>query len=149
MGQSPEGKFINSSEDMEFHQGKIYFGNKFISDSGIKTLAVSKIAPADSVLLCVRAPVGKVNITDREICIGRGLAAIKGYCDIPTTFIYFMFQTLEQHFNALATGTTFKAINIATVYNQPIPLPPLAEQERIVKRLNELLPLCKAMKGEA
>ena len=148
MGQSPKGKYINDSEGIEFHQGKIFFRDRFISNSKIKTSVPTKIASADSVLLCVRAPVGKVNITDREVCIGRGLAALKCYCKMPTLFLYFMLQNLESIFNAQATGTTFKAITLETIYNQVVPLPPLAEQERIVERLNELLPLCEAMKGE-
>ena len=148
MGQSPKGKFINDSNGIEFHQGKIFFRERIIEDSKIKTSVASKIAPADSVLLCVRAPVGKVNITDREICIGRGLAAIKCCANTPTLFLYFLLKTLEETFNSKATGTTFKAITLETVNNQVVPLPPLAEQERIVERLNELLPLCEAMKGE-
>ncbi len=130
---------------MEFHQGKIFFSDKVIQDSKIKTSVAHKIAPTDSALLSVRAPVSKVNITDREICIGRGLVAIKGHDGMPTEFIYYVLQSLEQSFNAKATGTTFKAITSTTIYNYLIPLPPLDEQHKIVSRLNELLPLCKAL----
>lgn len=141
MGQSPKGEFINNSDGMEFHQGKIFFGDKVIQDSKLRTSTAPKIAPADSVLLSVRAPVGKVNITDREICIGRGLTAIKGYDGIPNEFIYYLLQTLEQTFIAKSTGTTFKAITSATIHNQIIPLPSLEEQRRIVSRLDVILPL--------
>ena len=137
MGQSPDGQFINTSDGIEFHQGKIFFGNRYIKDSKTKTSVPSKIAKAGSVLLCVRAPVGKVNITDREICIGRGLAAIKCYCEMPTLFLFFLLQCFEEKFNAEATGSTFKAITIEKVRNQLIPLPPLAEQERIVERIEQ------------
>jgi len=47
-----------------------------------------------------------------------------------------------------STGTAQKGFYLNQVAELLIPLPPLAEQERIVKRLNELLPLCEAMKGE-
>ena len=30
----------------------------------------------------------------------------------------------------------------------PFPLPPLAEQKRIVAKLEEILPLCERLKGE-
>ena len=33
--------------------------------------------------------------------------------------------------------------------NKPIPLPPLAEQKRIVAKLEELLPLCERLKSES
>ncbi|MBR2209155.1 MAG: restriction endonuclease subunit S, partial [Synergistaceae bacterium] len=136
MGQSPKGESVNEVDGIEFHQGKIFFGERFVQDSKIKTSIPTKIAPADSVLLSVRAPVGKVNITDREICIGRGLAAIKTSDGMPTLFLFFLLQTLEEIFNSKATGSTFKAINIEKIYNQLIPVPPLAEQEAIVKFLD-------------
>ena len=47
-----------------------------IKNSGQYTRALTKIAKPNSILLCVRAPVGEVNLTDRKICIGRGLASI-------------------------------------------------------------------------
>ena len=67
MGQSPDGNSVSeSSTGMEFHQGKVFFGEDFIQLSNQTTNAPKKVAQANSVLLCVRAPVGIVNITDRE-----------------------------------------------------------------------------------
>ena len=51
------------------------------------TRKTTKLAPKQSVLLCVRAPVGELNITDRDICIGRGLASIKSLGNINEEFI--------------------------------------------------------------
>lgn len=45
----------------------------------------------------------------------------------------------------LGTGTTFKEVSGATVSNILIPLPPLAEQERIVAKLDALLPKVQAL----
>ena len=73
MGQSPAGDTINGKYGTEFHQGKINFTNKYLAESAQYTTAPSKIAAPESLLLCVRAPVGIVNITKREICIGRGV----------------------------------------------------------------------------
>lgn len=36
------------------------------------------------------------------------------------------------------TGSTFKAITVEVLKNQPIPLPPLAEQHRIVEKIEAL-----------
>jgi type I restriction enzyme S subunit len=146
MGQSPEGtnvgEFING---IEFHQGKIFFTNKWLSKSNQKTSEVTKLAEPNSILLCMRAPVGKVNLTDRQICIGRGLSAIKPRCNIPVEWAYYLFETLENEFIKKSTGSTFKAITGDIVKSQIIPLPPLAEQKRIVAAIEKMLPLCEKL----
>ena len=76
MGQSPAGTSLNQIEGMEFHQGKICFTDKFLDKSKILTNRPTKIADANSLLICVRAPVGVLNINTRQICIGRGLCAL-------------------------------------------------------------------------
>ena len=76
MGQSPDGSSLNPIDGMEFHQGKILFGNKYLRKSSVLTNSPTKIADADTLLLCVRAPVGVVNITKQRICIGRGFAVL-------------------------------------------------------------------------
>jgi type I restriction enzyme S subunit len=52
---------------------------------------------------------------------------------------------MQKYFNDKSTGTTFKAINKEIIEFSLFPLPPLAEQERIVERLDELLPLCEKL----
>ena len=97
MGVSPKSENICENEQYpEFHQGKIFFGDKIIQPSKQYSKEVTKIAPANSVLLCVRAPVGEVNITDREICIGRGLSSISPYKAIESEFLFYWLMTQKQ-----------------------------------------------------
>ena len=144
MGQSPEGSNVGEEkEGMEFHQGKIFFTDKYIATSNQKTSEITKIAEPGSILLCMRAPVGKVNITDRQICIGRGLSSIVPLGEIALEWAFHLFETLESDFIDKSTVSTFKAITGDVVKEQLIPLPPLEEQQEIVKKVEELLELCK------
>ena len=146
MGQSPEGINVGETvQGMEFHQGKIFFTDKIIGKSNQQTSEITKVAKENSILLCMRAPVGKINITDREICIGRGLSSIIPFFNVDTMFLYYLLETLESDFNKKATGSTFKAITGDIVRNQAIPLPPLAEQKRIVAAIEKMLPLCEKL----
>lgn len=137
MGQSPNGETINQINGIEFHQGKLYFSDIFVQSSNVYTSEPQKMAEKDSILLCVRAPVGIVNIVTRSVCIGRGLCALKPKKG-NSKFYFYWLQTLQNIFERKATGTTFKAISSETVKNECIALPPLAEQQRIVQKIDEL-----------
>ena len=141
MGQSPAGNTVSGNcNGTEFHQGKVFFGEKYIKASDQYTSSPTKFAPENSVLLCVRAPVGKVNITDRQLCIGRGLCAIIPLAGMPLLFAYYLLAAYENIFVKQATGTTFVAITAETVKNQLVPVPPLAEQQRIADLIERLVP---------
>jgi type I restriction enzyme S subunit len=92
-----------------------------------------KVAKKDDVLLSVRAPVGDVNITPFECCIGRGLAAIRVKKNRLSHLFLFHYLRLEgKRFDALSTGSTFKAIRMGEIEKFQVPLPPISEQMAIV-----------------
>jgi type I restriction enzyme S subunit len=77
MGQSPKSEFYNDTGDgLPFHQGVTNFGDRFPIDRMYCTVQ-NRIAEAGDTLFSVRAPVGRINIADKKIVIGRGLCAIR------------------------------------------------------------------------
>jgi type I restriction enzyme S subunit len=77
MGQSPKSEFYNEVGDgVAFHQGVTDFGDRFPSDRLFCT-AEGRIAEAGDILFSVRAPVGRMNIANKKIILGRGLSAIR------------------------------------------------------------------------
>ena len=146
MGQSPNSEDIGN-DGIEFHQGKIYFTDEIIGFSDKYCSKPKKISNANEILLSVRAPVGEVNLNNREICIGRGLASIKIINSEERYFFYLLFYC-KKIFEKKSTGTTFKAISKDIIENLLIPLPPLAEQKRIVEKLDKLLADIEELKIE-
>ena len=141
MGQSPKGtSVIEGDGGIEFHQGKVYFGSDYLEYSNQSTNKPTKIVEPNTVLLCVRAPVGVLNITDRQICIGRGLCGINTLAGMDSKFVMNSLRAFKHDFIRKATGTTFVAITGEVVKNQLFPLPPLEEQQRIVAKIEELMP---------
>ena len=138
MGQSPNGSSINHQQGVEFHQGKILFGDKYLKQSDMFTDAPTKLATPNSLLLCVRAPVGVVNITQREICIGRGLCSLKPNAAINLDYAYHTLTTYQSDFESKSTGSTFKAISGSIIRKEVFALPPLKEQHRIVAKIEEI-----------
>lgn len=148
MGQSPDGKSINDNEGVEFHQGKTCFGERTLGVSSLFSNAPVKLAEAHSVLLCVRAPVGYPNITNRKICIGRGLCALYAKKDINNTFLFYSLLGKQSHFEKNATGSTFKAISSKVISNTEISLPPKSTQLSIVSELDKINELIRLKKEQ-
>lgn len=110
MGQSPSGESLNETDGVEFHQGKLCFGDLELQRSPVKTNAPTKITKQGDILICVRAPVGVVNITDREVCIGRGLAALTPKPSVPARFLLHLLRHNQSTIEQIATGSTFSSI---------------------------------------
>ena len=139
MGQSPKADNINNSKlGYEFHQGKSNFSAMFLNKSEVYTTADNKVIEAPAIVMSVRAPVGDVNLIKHKIYIGRGLASFQIYTECDLLYIYYYFLTIKRSLERVSTGSTFKAINSDIVNKILVPLPPLAEQKRIVEKIEEL-----------
>ena len=146
MGQSPAGNSVSEHNNgIEFHQGKIYFSEKFLLQSPQKTTESTRIAPVNSVLICVRAPVGTVNITPRCICIGRSLASATPLAGISTDFLFYLLNARKSALVKQATGSTFISVTGEQIKELFIPLPPLAEQEKIVACITQYETILKSL----
>jgi len=110
MGQSPKSQFYNNAgHGLPFHQGVTDYGFRFVSHR-VFTSAVTKIAEAGDILISVRAPVGRINITRDRIVLGRGLAAIRSR----TGHQSFLLYAMKNHFYAediIGTGAIYAATN--------------------------------------
>ncbi len=98
------------------------YGFRFVSHR-IFSSAVTKIAEAGDVLLSVRAPVGRINITRDKIVLGRGIAAVRSRSGHQS----FLFYALKNHFYAediIGTGAIYKATNKKELENQNFLEPP-------------------------
>lgn len=137
-GQSPESKYYNTEGiGVPFFQGKADFGELY-PRIRVYCSQPTKMAKKDDILLSVRAPVGATNLSPADVCIGRGLTAIRPKDNINLRFLLYYFRFFESQLQQKGTGTTFKAITQDIVKNLDIPVYPLPEQERIVARIEEL-----------
>lgn len=146
-GQSPTGDNYNAEKiGMAFYQGKKEFGDMYLGEPTTWTKSVSKIAKPNDVLMSVRAPVGPVNITNFECCIGRGLAAIRPIKNKATTeFLYFYLHSIESQLVG-KEGTVFASINKAQIQEIEIPLVPVDEQDQMVAKIKAALSEIESIK---
>ena len=139
MGQSPDSKFYNRNKNgVEFHQGNICFSDKLLKESKVWTEKYNKVARKDSIVMSVRAPVGKLNITPRDVAIGRGLCSIENNSKLlKNSFLFYMLSLNKDKILSVSQGSTFDNINKSQILKLKIPLPPLETQQKIVKEINQ------------
>ncbi len=136
MGQSPNSEDYNDIEaGLPFLQGNADFTNLYPKPR-IWCETATKVANKNDVLLSVRAPVGAVNMADREYGIGRGLCAIR-FKKSFHKYLYYLSLSINDELNSIATGSTYTAVTADEVKNVFIPLLPSDEQKAIADFLDK------------
>ena len=139
MGQSPESTSYNSDKQgVPFYQGNADFGALY-PNPRIWCSKPIKLAKENDILISVRAPVGALNFSKEECCIGRGLAAITLVSnDFLIEFIYWSLRTGVKELQSKSTGSTFKSINKKVLEEVRIPKISLKDQEGIIRNITLL-----------
>ena len=126
---------------------------KYISSTAekIKPSGVSKsrVVHKGDFLLTNSMSFGRPYILKIDGCIHDGWLVISQENKIfDQDYLYWMLSSRYAYtqFCEKVSGAVVKNLNSDKVCNSIFPLPPLAEQKRIVARLEELLPLCEKLK---
>ncbi len=109
------------------------------------------ILQGGEIVINVRGTLGGCAVVPHEMCgynVAREVAVIRQCDSVNAQYIVFLLLSgyfQEYMFHELR-GIAYKGLNMGTLALLPVPLPPLAEQKRIVARLEEILPLCERLK---
>ena len=144
------GNSINEEEKRKKYKGvdgrdfiatkDIGFDRTIIYNNGINIPYDStfKIAPSGKVLMCIEGGSAgrKIAITDRDVCFGNKLACFDTII-ISDLYLFHILQSNEflSNFKSSLTGI-IGGVSINTLKAFMIPLPPIEEEVRIVKRIN-------------
>lgn len=140
MGQSPHGETCNDTGNgVPLLNGPTEFGIKN-PDAIQFTTDPKRFSRKDDILFCVRgSTTGKMNWSDQEYAIGRGLAALRHKDG--SEYKYYLKAVLDfnlDHLLASATGSTFPNVSKDQIANIEISIPSLAEQKAIASVLSSL-----------
>lgn len=138
MGQSPKSEYYNSEKNgMPFLQGNKTFGKKYPTFDTYTTY-ITKKAKSGDVIMSVRAPVGDVNITPIDMCLGRGVCGIR-MKNGNQEFLFYLLKYCMPRLVNKQSGTVFGSVNKNDINNLEIDIPEDFTIQRKIARYLSML----------
>lgn len=121
---------------------RIEYRKQGLSQRGFE-LSGRAASPGSILMVCI-GTIGKVNVADRPCAFNQQINALAPFAGVdPKLLTYFLrspyFQTEARR---RASSTTIAILNKGKWESIPLPLPPIAEQRRIVAKVDQLMALC-------
>lgn len=129
MGQSPKSEFYNNNGDgMPFLQGNRTFGDLYPTFDTYTTNP-TKTAKAGDIIMSVRAPVGDLNITPVDMCLGRGVCALRMKNGNQSYLFYLLKHNVKTLINR-ESGTVFGSVNYKDIASLVVDYEENEEEQR-------------------
>jgi type I restriction enzyme, S subunit len=100
------------------------------------TTQPTKLSTAGDILLGIRASIGNRALADRELCLGRGVAALRAGPNLSSRYLWHWLGSTSHVLATKARGATFKQVNREDIGSMLIPVPPIGRQRRIARLLD-------------
>ena len=129
-----EVSWITPADLSNYSDKYIAQGKRNITQLGLDNSS-AKLIPKGSILFSTRAPIGYVVIADRPLSTNQGFKSLSLSINMSEEFVYYFLLAEKERIKLLASGTTFQELSASAFSKILIPLPPLAEQHRIVQQI--------------
>lgn len=138
MGQSPKSEYYNTEgKGYPFLQGNRTFGFKYPTFDTYTTV-MTKPAKAGDVIMSVRAPVGDLNITPVDMCLGRGVCSLRMKNE-NQDFLFYMMKYYIPHLLKKESGTVFGSVNRNDINGLEVNIPEDAKVQKKIARYLEMI----------
>lgn len=139
-----DGWIYVGTKDVEFNQTINY-------ENGVKIPFYNtsfRIAPKNTVLMCIEGGSAgrKIAFTNQDVCFGNKLCCFNPFRNNVEKFLYYFLQSTpftDAFFNNI--NGIIGGVSINKIKEMFFPLPPLAEQKKIVEIMEQMLSLCEKL----
>ena len=131
----------------DIYPNRVDYDNEALSQEGLNDSG--RAAPAGSLLMVCIGTIGKSNLISRDCSFNQQINSITPLCCSPEYVkLYCRSPYFQGEAWARSASTTIAILNKGKWEAIPFALPPLAEQSRIVTRVEELMRLCDALEAK-
>lgn len=125
--------------DLSGFRGKLISrGVRNLSEKGLQSCS-AKLLPAGTVLMSSRAPIGYLAIAANPIATNQGFKSFVCSEALTPDYLFHWLTFMRPQLEDMASGTTFLELSGSRAKEIPVRFPPLAEQKRIVEKVEALL----------
>ena len=125
----------------DLNDGHVSAVPEFITEEALEKTSV-RLNPVGSVLMAMYgATIGKLAILDAPMTTNQACCACITSESVYNEYLFYFLLGYRKSFIKMGEGGAQPNISKEKIINTPFPLPPLAEQKRIVAKIEELLPL--------
>lgn len=123
MGQSPKGKSYNQ----DGIGTPLINGPADYENGGLKantfTTEPTRLCKKDDMVMCIRATIGNLVYSEKEFCLGRGVAAVRPLSSELSEYVYYLLEREIEVFKVRATGSIIKGITKEDLVSAKVPVP--------------------------
>jgi type I restriction enzyme S subunit len=132
----------------DLNDGVVTSSMKTITEEGLANSS-ARMLPKNVLLIAMYGSIGKLGITGIECATNQAIAFCKPYPDrADLRYLFYAFMGLRPKFLSRGQGLAQKNISQRILRAWEIGLPPLAEQKRIVEKVDELMALCDRLEAQ-
>ncbi|MCC6603773.1 MAG: restriction endonuclease subunit S [Anaerolineae bacterium] len=123
----------------ELNDGYIGGAEEHVTDLALKETSLRLCKPGDVLIAMYGATIGKLGILEIEATTNQACCACTPFEGMFNRFLFMYLFAMRTYFREQGAGGAQPNISRTKIIATPFPLPPLAEQKRIVARVDELL----------
>jgi len=142
--------FYRAREIAKLAENGVVDNDLFISEELYNAYAKNGVPEPEDLMITAVGTLGKTYIVqpgDKFYYKDASVISLRNYGHVSSAYLKIVMETplMEKQIKSNSSGTTVSTLTIVRMNNYLLPLPPLAEQHRIVAKLEELLPLCQQL----
>jgi type I restriction enzyme, S subunit len=141
------GSHIPFIKPGDLYPNNVDYTNEGLSEIGLKESG--RLAPTGSLLMVCIGTIGKCQLIDRDCSFNQQINSLSPYGRVCSRFLLaaFLSEYLQKSAWAASARTTIAILNKGKWELLMLPLAPLAEQHRIVAKVDELMALCDRLEA--